>query len=76
MAAGNDYRASEQKSNIGNIIRAYSKGADSFDNEDYNVLANKIREMISNQEFENNFIPGNQKAVDIIIDQYNKNNLK
>lgn len=73
IAAGNDYRASEQKSNIENIVNAYPTSTSVFYNDDYNILVTRIKKMLDVKNVNNGFIPGNLKAIEIILKVGNKN---
>lgn len=73
MAAGNDYRASEQRKNINNIIEKYNYGFFQYDNESYLDLVEIIKEAINLEKIDNKFQPGNKVALTRIIEIYNNN---
>lgn len=76
VAAGKDYRASEQRKNITNIIQKYNYGAFQYDNISHLNLVEIIKKAVNLKKIDNGFEPGNKKALVKIMDIYNRNREK
>lgn len=67
VAAGNNYRTREQISNIQNTTKDFPNAIEFWDGEDRDELKKKIEAALSRGCIDNEFIPGNEQAIGIIL---------